>query len=169
MTNSNYFIQGIRFVALVFVQVLIFNRMNLFGFINPMVYVLFLYWYPIKQNRAVFLGISFLLGLILDVFSDTLALNAAATVTIAYLRPAIMRFVFGVNYEFQNFKLNNTTQVQQITYLALLIVIHHSIFFILEIFSWSQLLLILRKTLATAAATFVFCLVIRALFSTHRE
>ena len=168
--NSNlYFINAIRFALLVLVQVLVFNRLNFFGFINPMVYILFIYWYPIKQNRAGFIGLSFLLGLCVDFFSDTMAINAAATVTVAYLRPAIMRFVFGVNYEFQSFKLGNATKVQQFTFLALLIVVHHLIFFSLEIFSFANLLLILKKVVSISIASLVLCLLFGSLFSVRKE
>ena len=169
MTSNRYFINALRFALLVLVQVLVFNRLNFFGFINPMVYILFLYWYPIKENRAVFISIGFLLGLVIDIFSDTLALHAASTVTIAYLRPTIMRFVFGINYEFQSFKLSNTTRVQQITFLALLIVAHHVIFFTLEIFSLANLLVILKKVIFTGIGTLILCLLFSSLFSVQKE
>lgn len=169
MTSSPFLISMIRFVLLALLQVYVFNRLNFFGFINPMVYVLFVYWYPIKENRTSFLAISFLLGLCIDVFSDTLALNAAATVTIAYFRPVFMRFVFGVNYEFQSFKLNNSTQAQQFTFLALLIIIHHFTYFVLEIFSFGNGLLIIQKTLVIGLATLILCLLFISLFSTKKE
>ncbi len=169
MISNSFFINVIRFTLLVLVQILIFNRLNFFGFINPLVYVLFVYWYPIKENRTTFLLISFLLGLCIDIFSDTLAINSAAAVTIAYLRPVIMRFVFGVNYEFQSFKLNNSTKAQQITFLALLIVIHHVTYFTLEIFSFTNSLLILQKTLTIGLATLILCLLFISLFSTKKE
>lgn len=169
MISNYYFINVIRFALLVLVQVLVFNGLNFFGFINPMVYILFLYWYPIKQNRAAFIGLSFLLGLSVDFFSDTMAINAASTVTIAYLRPTIMRFVFGVNYEFQSFKLGNATRVQQFTFLALLIVVHHLVFFALEIFSFGNVLLILKKVVATSMATLVLGLLFGSLFSVRKE
>ncbi len=169
MTNSSYFINVIRFAFLVLVQVLVFNRLNFFGFINPMVYIMFLYWYPVKENRSVFIWVGFLLGLSIDFFSDTMALHAASTATIVYLRPAMMRFVFGVNYEFQSFKLSNTTKAQQITFLALLIIVHHFIFFTLEIFSLGNLLLILKKVVATGSATLIMCLLFGSLFSVRKE
>lgn len=169
MISNNYFINIIRFALLVIVQVLVFNRLNFFGFINPMVYIMFLYWYPIKENRPAFLGLSFLLGFSIDFFSDTMAIHAASTVTIAYLRPAIMRFVFGINYEFQSFKLGNTTKAQQITFLALLIVVHHLIFFTLEFFSLSNILLILKKVFAIGLATLVLCLLFGSLFSVKKD
>ncbi|MFS4468558.1 rod shape-determining protein MreD [Maribacter sp. 2210JD10-5] len=169
MISSSFFINILRFSLLILVQVLVFNRLNFFGFINPMVYVLFLYWYPIKENRTSFIAISFLLGLLIDIFSDTLAINAAATVTIAYVRPTIMRFVFGVNYEFQSFKLNNSTKAQQFTFLALLIIIHHAVFYTLEIFSFSNILIIVKKTLIIGLASLILCLLFSTLFSTRKE
>lgn len=80
-----------------------------------------------------------------------------------------MRFVFGVNYEFQSFKLSNTTRVQQITFLTLLIVAHHVIFFTLEIFSISNLLLILKKVIFTGIATLILGLLFGSLFSVEKE
>jgi len=167
--NSGYLINIIRFILLVLIQVLVFNRLNFFGFINPMVYILFLYWYPIKENRAAFIGLSFLLGISIDFFSDTMALHSASTVTIAYMRPAIMRFVFGINYEFQSFKLSNTTKAQQFTFLALLILVHHLVYFSLEIFSIANILLIIKKVLSIGLASLILCLLFGSLFSVNKE
>lgn len=169
MTSNSTLINSIRFILLILVQVLVFNKLNFFGYINPMVYLLFLFWYPIKDKRSLFIILSFLLGLMVDWFSDTMAIHAAATVTIAYLRPTIMRFCFGVNFEFQNFKLSNTTKAQQITFLALLIIIHHLIFFALEIFSFNNALLIFKKALFTSMATLVISLLLDSLFSVKKR
>jgi hypothetical protein len=80
-----------------------------------------------------------------------------------------MRFVFGVNYEFQSFKLSNTTKAQQITFLALLIIGHHTIFFLLEIFSLDHLLLLLKKIVFTSAGSVLICLLFTSLFSVDKE
>jgi hypothetical protein len=98
-----------------------------------------------------------------------MAIHAAATVTIAYLRPTIMRFCFGVNFEFQNFKLTNTTKAQQITFLALLIIIHHLVFFTLEIFSVENTLLILKKVFFVSMATILLSLLLNSLFSVKKR
>jgi len=169
MISNSFFIITLRFTLLLLVQILVFNRLDFFGFINPLVYILFVYWYPIKENRTTFIVLSFLLGLCVDIFSDTLAINAAATGTIAYFRPVLMRFVFGVNYEFQSFKLNNSTKAQQITFLALLIIVHHLTYFTLEIFSFTNSLLILQKTMLIGLATLVLCLLFISLFSIKKE
>ncbi len=165
----NYFIAGLRFVALVLIQVLIFNRMNLFGFINPMVYILFLYWYPVRENRTLLIAVAFALGFAIDLFSDTMAMHTAATLTAAALRFPLMRFVFGVNLEFQNFRISNSTRVQQITFLALLIVVHHLVFYTLEIFSLTNLLLILKRVFLNGLGTFVFSILLVSLFAVRKE
>lgn len=167
--SSTLIINILRFVLLVMTQVLIFNNLNFLGFINPFVYVIFFYWYPIKTNRAIFMLSAFLLGLAIDIFSDTLALNALASVTIAYARPSIMRFCFGVNYDFQSFSFKNTTKVQRVTFLALLVILHHLIFFSFEILSIAHILLILKKVLATGTVTLILCVLFSSLFSPKSE
>lgn len=167
--SGTLIINILRFVLLVITQVLIFNNLNFLGFINPFVYVIFFYWYPIKTNRAIFMLSAFLLGLAIDIFSDTLALNALASVTIAYARPSIMRFCFGVNYDFQSFSFKNTTKVQRVTFLALLVILHHLIFFSFEILSIAHILLILKKVLATGTVTLILCVLFSSLFSPKSE
>ncbi|MDC6365591.1 MULTISPECIES: rod shape-determining protein MreD [Flavobacteriaceae] len=167
--NSALFLNSLRFVLLVLTQVLIFNTLNFLGFINPLVYVIFFYWYPIKGNRALFLIASFLLGFIIDVFSDTLAIHTIASLTIAYVRPVLMRFCFGVNYEFQNFSFKNTTKIQRLTFLALLILVHQVIFFSLEVLSISHFVLILKKVFTTGIVTLMLCALFSSLFSPKNE
>lgn len=156
-----------RFVGLIIVQTLIFNRLNLFGQYNPMVYLLFLYWYPVKNDRAALLGIAFLLGFILDLFSDTMAMHTAATLTSAFLRPQIMQFVFGVNLEFQNFKVSQSSRIQQFTFISILLIIHQLVFFGLEIFSLTNFLLILKLVLVNGLISFIFSALLASLFTSR--
>ncbi len=156
-------------MLLVLTQVLIFNTLNFLGFINPLVYVIFFYWYPIKGNRAVFMITAFLLGFIIDIFSDTMALHTIASLTVAYVRPVIMRFCFGVNYEFQNFSFKNTTKVQRVTFLAFLVLLHQIVFFSFEVLSISHFFLILKKVFTTGIVTLILCTLFSSLFSPQSE
>ncbi len=169
MFNNTIVLNSVRFILLVLAQVLIFNHMNFMGVINPMIYIIFLYWYPLRENIAVFLLVSFLLGFTIDFFSDTMAIHSAATVTVAFARPVLMRFCFGANFEFQGFTFKNTTRVQRMTFLSLLTVFHHFIFFSLELLSFSHFLLILKKVFMTGIATFLICLLLSSLFAKETE
>ncbi|NQZ44374.1 MAG: rod shape-determining protein MreD [Flavobacteriaceae bacterium] len=169
MRNNPILLNGIRFLLLVLAQILVFNHMNFIGYINPFVYILFFYWYPIHENRALFILAGFALGFTIDLFSDTMALHSIAAVTLAYARPVILRFCFGANYEFQGFTFRNTTRLQRITFLGILTVLHHTLFFSFEILSFSHILLILNKILFTSVVTFLICMLLGSLFAKDDE
>ncbi len=96
-----------------------------------------------------------------------MALHAMSGLTLAYARPVVMRFCFGANYEFQGFTFKSTTRVQRITFLLLLILIQHFVFFTFEILSFSHILLILKKILFTGIATLVLSVLLSSLFATE--
>ena len=163
--NNAVSLNIIRFIVLVLVQVLVFNKINFSGYINPYIYILFIALYPIKNNRLLFIFLSFLLGLSIDLFSDSGGVHAAASVAIAYARPVFLKFSFGAIYEHQTVKFGNTDIGQRFTYLSLLILIHHLILFSLEIFNSSKILLILKKSLFSSIFTLILCLLITVLLA----
>ncbi|KPM32646.1 Rod shape-determining protein MreD [Croceitalea dokdonensis DOKDO 023] len=169
MLNNPVLVNSSRFILLVLAQVLVFNHLNFFGTINPMVYVLFFFWYPVKENNATLMLTAFALGLVIDIFSDTMALHTLAAITLAYFRPFMMRFCFGINFDFQNFSFKNATVVQRMTFLFLLIILQNMVFFFLEILSFSHITLILKQILFTTLATFLFCSLLIVLFSKNQE
>ncbi len=154
-----------RFIILVLVQVLVLNNINFLGYINPYIYILFIILFPIKNNRLLFILLSFLLGLTIDLFLDSGGINAAACVTIAYIRPVILKFVFGTIYEHQTVKFNTTELGQRLTYFSIITIIHHFILFSLEVFNTTKILLILKKTLFSSIFTIILCILITILFS----
>ncbi len=163
--NNQIFIQTIRFLALILAQVFIFNRMDLFGFINPYIYVLFILLYPVISNQTQFIFISFLLGLSLDFFSDSGGIHAAACVTAAYVRPFFLKFAFGVSYEYNTVKVSNTQFGSRLLYFTLLILIHHLVLFSLEIFDLNNTLFVLKSALFSSIFTILLCMVIMVIFS----
>jgi hypothetical protein len=116
-----------------------------------------------------FIFLSFLLGLSVDLFLDSGGVHAAACVTIAYVRPLILKFSFGMIYEHQTIKFGNMEFGQRLTYFAIITFIHHILLFSLEIFNTSKILLILTKTLFSGIFTVLLCLLITVLFSSRRK
>ncbi len=157
-----------RFIGLILLQVLILNHINFLGYINPYLYVLYVALYPIKNNRLLFLFISFLLGLTIDMFSDSGGINAAATLTIAYIRPILLKFSFGASYDHQSIKFNSIEFGALLTYLSLLIVIHHVILFSLEVFNIQHILLTLQKTIFSSIFTILLAMLLVIIFSRRR-
>lgn len=145
--NNSILKNIIRFVGLVFIQVLILNNINFLGYINPYLYVLFILLYPFNANQSLFLILSFLLGFSIDLFEDSGGVHAAACAVIAFIRPNLLRFSFGISYDHQNLRLSTTPFGARLSYIFISIIIHHFILFFLEMFSLSHIIIVLKKTL----------------------
>lgn len=158
-------IHTMRFLILIFFQILIFNNIHFLGYINPYVYILFIILFPVKNNRIILIILSFLLGLIIDFFMDTGGIHAAACVFIAYIRPAILKFTFGTIYEHQTVKFNSIDFGSKLTYFTLLTVLHHVILFSFEVFSIYKIILVLEKTLFSSIFTILLCILLTIIFS----
>jgi len=163
--GSVIFWNSLRFVVAVLAQVLICNHINFLGYINPMVYIYFIFLFPFNANRSLFLILAFALGLAVDLFSDSGGANAAACLIIAYIRPFVLRFAFGISYEYQSIKLENTAFGQRIVYITMIVVIHHFFLFLLEIFNISNILLILKNTVFFSIFTILIITLSITLFS----
>ena len=163
--NNSVFIDITRFVFLVLLQVLLFNNINFLGYINPYVYIMFIALFPVKNNRFIIIFLSFLLGLLIDLFSDTGGIHAAACVFIAYIRPIILKFSFGVIYEHQTIKFNSVEFGEKLTYLTILTFLHHFVLFFLEMFNVSKIILVLQRTLFSSIFTILLILLITIIFS----
>jgi rod shape-determining protein MreD len=73
------------------VQVYVLDKLPpLHRFVIPILYYLFILWLPFSLNRFSLLLIAFVTGLMLDYFTQTPGLHAAACVLIAYVRPFII-------------------------------------------------------------------------------
>lgn len=160
---------SLRFIALLLAQVVICNNINFLGYINPYIYIVFIFLFPIRDSRIVLLLISFLLGMLVDMFSDSGGVHAAAAVTLAYARPLLLKMSFGMLYEHQSVKFSNTDIGSLITYVGLGTLLHHFILFSLEVFNISNILLILKKTLFSGIFTIILSILIIVLFSRNKK
>ena len=158
--NSALLVNIARFILLLAAQVLIFNRIDLFGFINPFPYVLFIILYPVNGNKSGLLIASFLLGLLMDMFWNSGGVHAAACLVLAYYRPAIFRFSFGLSYEYQTVKLNDVLTPERFSFILIAVVLHHFVLFVLEVFKISFLWDILVRTVLSTVFTIVASIII---------
>src|SRR5258705_6800678 len=81
----------LRFIVLVGLQVTILNNIQLSGYINPYLYVLFILLLPVKFPKIPAMVLAFVLGLTVDVFTNTIGIHAGATVFMAYARPFVLK------------------------------------------------------------------------------
>ncbi|GIZ09093.1 rod shape-determining protein MreD [Flavobacterium sp. UMI-01] len=158
--NSTLLVNVFRFILLLAVQIVIFNNMTFLGFIMPLPYLLFILLYPVNGNKSGLLLASFLLGLTMDFFSNSGGIHATACLVLANFRPYIFKFSFGVSYEYQTIKINDSLTPERFSFLLLAVLIHHTTMFILEAFQVSFLWDILLRTLLSTIFTIISCIII---------
>ncbi len=70
-----------------------------------------------------------------------------ACVILAYYRPYIFKFSFGLSYEYQTIKLNESLTPERFSFILVSVLLHHTILFILEAFQFKFIWDILLRTL----------------------
>lgn len=167
--NSTLFVNIFRFLLLLAVQIIIFNNMNFLGYISPYPYILFIILYPVNGNKFGLLFASFLLGIIMDMFSNSGGIHTTACLILAYYRPYLFKFSFGLSYEYQTVKLNDVLTPERFSFILLSVLIHHFVLFVLEAFQISFFWDILIRTLLSTVFTIIICIIIIYLIKPNRR
>ena len=158
--NSTLLYNLARFILLLAAQILIFNNINFLGYINPYPYILFIILFPVNGNKYSLLIVSFLLGYTMGLFTNSGGVHATACVLLAFLRPYIFRFSFGISYEYQTVRINDVLTPERFSFIFLAVVIHHFCLFLLEVFSYNSIWDIILRTLLTTLFTVITCILI---------
>jgi rod shape-determining protein MreD len=130
----------IRLIFLVIFQVAILNNIALGGYINPYLYVMFILMLPFETPKWLLLISAFVLGISVDLFSDTAGIHAAACVFMAFARPGVLSIVSSR----QDYELGIQPIIRDLgfkwflSYSLILVVMHHIILFYLEVFSFHE-------------------------------
>ena len=139
------------------------------GYLNPFPYVLYIILFPVNGNKPTLLVSSFLLGLLLDIFTNSGGVHATASLLLAYVRPSLFKFSFGLSYEYQTVKITDKITPERISFLLLAIFIHHLILFLLEFFRLSLIVSVIGRTLLATIFTFLMCLLIIYLIKPNKR
>jgi rod shape-determining protein MreD len=124
------------FVLLILLQVLVFNNIRFNGYINPYIYVMFILLLPVEIPSWLLLLISFGTGAIMDIFCGSPGMHASATVLAGFVRPYALRVISprdgyepGADPSMLVYGLR-----WFLIYSSLIILIHHTALFYLEVF-----------------------------------
>ena len=145
----------LQFILLLFVQAFLLSNINFFGFINPNLYLLFFLMYRFNGDRTMLIILGFLMGLLLDLLTQGSGGHTIASLTITYLRPYIIRFSFGVNYDVPMGMIRGSLVNQRVAYFLQMILIHHLLLFVVIYFSFDNILTIIKNTFLSAFFTFI--------------
>lgn len=156
----------LRFVVLTAVQVVLLNNVQLSGFINPYLYVLFVLLLPVKFSRFFTLLLAFISGVTIDMFTNTMGMHAAATVFMAFMRPYVLHF-FAPRDGYESDAVPNIRDFGLqwfLVYTSVLVLLHHFVLFYLEVFRFSEFLSTFIRMFFSTIATLVLIVISQYLF-----
>ncbi len=155
---ANYIVS---FFILVLLQVFLLNKIQISGYINPFLYVFFILILPFNIRGYALLLIAFFLGLTIDMFVDTPGVHTMATVLMAFIRPSVISLIsIKKGFEAGAFPgLHNMDKSWIITYSLMLIFIHHTSLFFIEVFTFKEFFSTLWRSVLSTSVTFVLVLI----------
>jgi len=138
---------GFMFIGLILIQVLILNHIQFSGYVNPYIYLLFVLLLPLSTPRYVVLLLAFLIGLTVDIFSNSLGIHSFATVFAAFFRPYVIRLITNREEDKSDYPGLKQNKFQWfISYVSIMVLIHHIVLFYIEIFTFANFLLTFTRT-----------------------
>jgi len=165
--NNRYIIHIARFVVLVFFQVLVLDNIQLSGYLNPYFYVLFILLLPFETPRWLLLLSAFFLGFSVDLFENSLGINIAASILMAFLRPYVIQLVASKQEYEPGLEpcIRDLGFTWFISYSLILVFIHHFALFYIEVFRFSEFLSTFYRVIGSTIFTMVLIIISQYLFA----
>lgn len=157
MISRNIFTDFLLMAILVVMQIFLFNRIDIAGKFTPIIYIVFVLFYPFYRNTYVFLTASFLLGLSIDAFLGTWGINAFATTLIAYFRTVIFKTSTEISTDI--FSFHNLQWSQFLFYIFSSIFVHQFLVQSIEFFKFSRFFEVIFNILMTSLISIIFVLI----------
>ena len=153
----------IYFVLFVSIQVLILNNIHLFRIATPFLYVYVIIKTPVNVSRSTMIIVSFLLGIVIDMFSNTLGMHAAACSLAGMIRNPLI-------FTFSEKELTENTLPSYRTlgvgafmkYVISLVALHHITLFLIESISFFDPVFLSFRIFATVILTVLFIFIVEA-------
>lgn len=160
------------FFALLLLQVMVFNNIHLLGYATPMPFIYAILILHNETPRWVYVVLGFILGLLIDITSNTIGENAAATTFLGLITPHLLNACSPPDRTDDGFI--PTAELMKwrgfLMYVTTASTIHVSIFFIIENFSFMHPADLLLSILSSTALTIlIICAIERVRISGTRR
>jgi rod shape-determining protein MreD len=153
---------GLFFILLILLQVLVFNNIQFSGYVNPYVYLMFILLLPVEIPSWLLLVLSFATGFIIDIFSGSPGMHSSATVLAGFVRPYILRVISPRDGYEPNADPSMLVYgfTWFLTYSFLMVIIHHTLLFYLEVFRFADFFRTMLRVLLSSLFSITFILLV---------
>lgn len=148
-------------LLLLFMQVLLLDNLHWLGLVHPFIYIWAIILLPMELPRWVQMIIGMVIGMIMDLFTHVPGVHMAACVMIAYLRPILVALhVQDIDRMKGPVTAGTIGMGNYIRTLAVLVVVHHTMVFLLEAFTFHHIGYTLLQILLSGLLSTVFILML---------
>ncbi|WP_337041409.1 hypothetical protein [Emticicia sp. 17c] len=145
----------VTFFIYLLLQIVVLRNFVFFDVAFCFVYIACILLLPDEIPPVWVILISFLTGLLVDIFYNTAGVHASASVLIGYLRAYVIKFLFptkGVENEIV-ISLKDMGAERFIRYVAILTLVHHSMLFFVEAGGFAFFLITILKIICSVVFT----------------
>ena len=135
-----------RYILVMMLQVLLFDQLQLLGVGHPYIYILCLMMMPITLPHSVDMIIGAVVGLVMDIFCNSLGVHTASCILLMFIRNDKDRLN-------EQISLRTLGMEALLKYVIILVLVHHLMVFLLAAWSWSHLGFVLAETLVSGFIT----------------
>jgi rod shape-determining protein MreD len=162
---------AIFLIFLILLQVSVLSHIDFMGYINPYLYIYFILVLPLQLPRLHMLIIGFVLGLSMDMMLNTPGLHTIPTVLVAYIRGYVaQKSMMRGELEGIDSPMVFTMGLSAfLVYSGTLVMIHHSLLFLLDSFRWQRIFSSLLNALYSSLMTMVLILIIQYVFVSRKK
>lgn len=144
-------------LVLILAQVIVLNHVCLFGVAVPLAFIYVILRLPVTISKDFLFTIAFMMGLIVDVFSDTGGINTLSCLVLAALRRPILHLYFNREDELSNPfpSIDTLGMMTYFKYALTMSLVYCMMVFTLEYLSfkylWHVVFCVLASTILTTA------------------
>lgn len=138
------------FIFLILLQAILLNRINVFGFATPVLYIYFLLKLPFGRSPFYVIISGFLLGLIIDIFLNTPGMNAAAATMVATFRKPILNLFYDREIFDEFIPGINTGTSQFVKLTVFVVLLHLTLLFFIESFTMFKAVNTIKRIVASS-------------------
>lgn len=151
---------AVLFIVLVLAQAVMFNNICLFNLAVPFFFIYFIIRLPITLSEGWVMTLSFLAGLIVDIFANTQGMNALACTFLAAVRRPVLHLYFPREDELTipEPSIKSLGVDVYVKYMFTMVAIYSTVIFVIEAFSFFDPFRLVLRILCSTLLTFLLLL-----------
>lgn len=163
--TKTIFITILEFALIALAQILLLNNIQLFGYIEPILYIWFIILLPNNFPKWLVMLLGFLMGFTIDMFSAQIGFHTATATFTATVKPMFLSW-FTNHFDNDTFVPSSREMgfTNFLGFVSVIVFLHTAIFVSIETFKFTEILQMLIRISLSSIVSITLILICDALF-----